>query len=1804
MKRTVFIAITGLIALLLLAGCESDPDNGDDTTDGDQIVADGDESENDSSDGDTIVDGDAELDGDVVSDGDEEETDGDTDDENPADGDTDLTDGDTELDGDPDLDIEPDKELSDGDSVDSDLDLDIEPDEDNIDLNDSESGSTILLGDLLWQNPPSDSQMSWDDAVDYCNDLDLDGYIDWRLPSIGELRTLIRGCPATETDGSCNVHEDDCVSMACRDAACDGCTENDGPTDGCYWPHGFGGECFWYWSSTVIDGMDGGRWLVYFPVGGVGDDYISGNNAVRCVRTDAVSPDGDLEADSDFDHESDTEQCPEMWEGPSPPDCQQWDCVLESWPTCWVCNIVADTSQNGQPCSYCEDECECTEPPCVCQDGACINDPNTDGDWDVADSDFVDVDVIDTDDLEVDLTEGDSSDDDTDTFENESETEEESPAETVNVGDAEVETDIFADPEDAKSTELTCFDETASCSGTVIDPETGNPGGTVDVQDDNNHVLALVNDGQLVAVGLVGSSGTRDASQVPVGNRSTLAYMALSRLPVPYGTQADELELYGVFYENIPQYVVDNLAAHILTNGHIVAESQDFESILDDIDNYLASLGLLQAARNRSVPPEVADEECTVYDLNITPLEFTSTPDGMTGYGKYRFRNLRPFFRSIHPILDSGEEMTFWENGAVWWSLPSAPMPVPDVSIGDAMQRAQDFFSAIYTGDLQSFSSTDTEATVVLPLNQVPIDVYFDFRIDAEARASLAFTYAFKILGVLFPGDFASWQGLVAELGYFASAHPDLAVDVYQALDQLMEPPFSRTKVENFLSKVITFMGAYAGAEIGEHMAQYYFLLAGVDADEILGRLDDVLAVPALGVIVLNASVAYLSRDISDDCYLIHSFPRDPCEQDSDCISGWGCQQGECYLCGTCSDGETECNQGSYRECYDHDDGCYLWDDWQVCPDGWCQDAETCGVCDHECEEGETECLNSEIRSCETDELGCRMWGDYSVCPDNGWCADGTSCTECVHECETEGTACNGDTSEACTVDDHGCRIYTETVCEHGCDDETGECYGDACGNGRIDDGEVCEQGDTVDCTSLGGQHTGGTATCNNTCDEWDRSGCQFNTTPGFVPITAGSFWMGSPEGECPDDYPGDCTSELERYYNEVLHEVTLTYDFEMMTTEVTQGQWRAVAQTEGWGEDPSYFSSCGDDCPVEMVNWFEALQYANALSRNAGLSECYVLSDCTEVIGSSCENDISNYCFGYDCATVALNSAIKPQECEGFRLPTEAEWEYAIRAGTTTAFYNGGIAQALKDPLDPNLNEIGWYGGNSGVEYTGGWNCNGWYPDSTTCGTQPVASKDPNSLGLYDMSGNVYEWNWDWYQTEYQNDVAIDPVGPTSGSYQRIVRGGYWGHHAYECRSARRYVYKPMSHHYGVGFRLARSLHGTAPDGDLDEDLDYEIDSDTEEEWGDWAVDLEEDGDNEEEVELDEDADTNTIIVPDFVPIAAGSFWMGSPEGCPGPDGYPGDCTEELGRYSDEILHYVLLTYNFEMSRYETTQENFETLMGWNPSYFGPNGSGSECGNNCPVEYISWFDALAYANELSQNAGLLQCYVLSNVECVDGTTVGSNYLDCMNTNQRGINYATVTLNEVTVPQGCNGYRLPTEAEWEYAIRGGTTTAFYNGEITYTGANPLDPNLDQIGWYGGNRGDFITKPVGGKAANTWDINDMSGNVWEWIWDWNWSYSTGTVSNPDIDPTGPNTGEIRVLRGGSWSYDALFCRSAHRNGYFPDSRSSSDGFRLARSLHGILPDGDMDEVLDYEVETDTEDEWVDGNFDFEEVVPLE
>jgi len=194
-------------------------------------------------------------------------------------------------------------------------------------------------------------------------------------------------------------------------------------------------------------------------------------------------------------------------------------------------------------------------------------------------------------------------------------------------------------------------------------------------------------------------------------------------------------------------------------------------------------------------------------------------------------------------------------------------------------------------------------------------------------------------------------------------------------------------------------------------------------------------------------------------------------------------------------------------------------------------------------------------------------------------------------------------------------------------------------------------------------------------------------------------------------------------------------------------------------------------------------------------------------------------------------------------------------------------------------------------------------------------------------------------------------------------------------------------------------------------------------------------------------------------------------------------------------------------------TQKQWVTVMGSNPSY--------SKGDDKPVEQVSWFDAVDFCNRLSAKEGLEFCYTIS------GTNVICDFSK-------------------------NGYRLPTEAEWEFAARGGRLSRRY----AYAGGN----DAGAVAWYGGNSAG-TTHAVGGKQANELGLYDVSGNVWEWCWDWYGSYGAGVQT----DPRGPSSGQYRLLRGGSWKGNDAFLRASYRDRDEPGNRLNYFlGFRLARS----------------------------------------
>lgn len=259
--------------------------------------------------------------------------------------------------------------------------------------------------------------------------------------------------------------------------------------------------------------------------------------------------------------------------------------------------------------------------------------------------------------------------------------------------------------------------------------------------------------------------------------------------------------------------------------------------------------------------------------------------------------------------------------------------------------------------------------------------------------------------------------------------------------------------------------------------------------------------------------------------------------------------------------------------------------------------------------------------------------------------------------------------------------------------------------------------------------------------------------------------------------------------------------------------------------------------------------------------------------------------------------------------------------------------------------------------------------------------------------------------------------------------------------------------------------------------------------------------GENPFEVDMEPD------YMASFVLIQPGTFAMGSPPDEPGRD-------EDL-----ETLHQVTLTRGFYISRYEVTEAWWDEVMG-----------GSET-SHLPKNFVTWLNVVAFCNALSQREGLTPAYTVHSY------------------------------GDVSWDRDANGYRLPTEAEWEYACRAGSQTAFSSGPILETACDPLDANLDQVGWYCGNNSPSGRKVVGQKRPNAWGLCDMHGNLWEWVWDGLRPFDASPQEDPVFDVA---PGAFRVRRGGYWNDQAADCRAAERNATDPDWSFFSGGFRLARS----------------------------------------
>jgi formylglycine-generating enzyme required for sulfatase activity len=520
-----------------------------------------------------------------------------------------------------------------------------------------------------------------------------------------------------------------------------------------------------------------------------------------------------------------------------------------------------------------------------------------------------------------------------------------------------------------------------------------------------------------------------------------------------------------------------------------------------------------------------------------------------------------------------------------------------------------------------------------------------------------------------------------------------------------------------------------------------------------------------------------------------------------------------------------------------------------------------------------------------------------------------------------------------------------------------------------------------------------------------------------MVLIPAGKFMMGATRGEVEKSiqtdsfFKGRSEKEINKFFNvgKVIssempkHEVTITQPYYMSKYEVTQEQLNLVM-----GGNSS--SMKGAKFPVTDVSW----------------------NDCQYFIDNL--NKLTN---GH------------------YKLPSEAEWEYACRAGTSTAYSFG-------DKITKN--DANFEGGKF-------------------ASVKQVGSYKSNAFGLYDMHGNVWEWCEDWFGDYSQGSVA-DPTGPTNGQ-SRTMRGGSFDHFSeLALRSSSRYHVTELTtsfKNFNIGFRLAKST-GSKLGIKKPEQLTFKnvlevpfteanakiIQKET-------AAKLNK---SVEEKEL-----ISKEIHLELVLIPAGKFKRGSNKNPVDPFSN----LEVKQPPEDETpLHEVVITKPYYMGRYEVTQEQWFEIMGKNPS--------RDKARKFPVTMVSWNDCQDFIKKLNAKTS-------------------------------------------------GGYRLPTEAEWEFACRAGTTTAYSYGDILTEG-NISNKSIIAVGSY---------------RPNVFGLYDMHGNVCEWCEDRFGSYPAGAVT----DPKGPVMGGC-VKRGGGFLDGEWGARSSTRSRSSPSDGGTDMGFRLAKT----------------------------------------
>ncbi|MFL5338800.1 MAG: formylglycine-generating enzyme family protein [Gemmataceae bacterium] len=553
--------------------------------------------------------------------------------------------------------------------------------------------------------------------------------------------------------------------------------------------------------------------------------------------------------------------------------------------------------------------------------------------------------------------------------------------------------------------------------------------------------------------------------------------------------------------------------------------------------------------------------------------------------------------------------------------------------------------------------------------------------------------------------------------------------------------------------------------------------------------------------------------------------------------------------------------------------------------------------------------------------------------------------------------------------------------------------------------------------------------------DEWSANGLGMR----FCWCPEGTFTMGSPKNE----------KEREPQYYQFSEDqvvVKLTKGFWLGKFEVTQALWEKVMGTNLRAQ----IKKTDDQTYQDYINSPKGVP-RSAWAQLAGEGSNYPMYFVNHVEATA---------FCQKLTEQEQKTGRLPRGWE-YRLPTDAQWEYACRAGTKTATAFGDRLSSYQ------------------ANFKGGYPYNGAANGPTLGLMRPVGSYRPNAWGLCDMHGNAAEWCRDCYLANLPGgtdpEVMSNP-GRSSGEADRVLRGGSWQSYGSDCRSARRYGYAPASRDYRWGFRVAVVMPNPKPN--LVPSPDPKP--------------------------LPAGTVVNSIGIK-LAPIPAGKFLMGSP-----PD-EPGRPQTGFGLVDYETQHEVTIREPFYLGIYLVTQDQYRYVMGDSPNYFPSNFSHEGLGKEnvkefkdtkwFPQECVSWDNAQEFCRRLSA-------------------------LPAEKAHKRV-------------------YRLPTQAEWEYACRAGTATRYYFGN---------DINKSQAN-FNGDLG--RTTPVGHYAnPNKFGLYDMHGNLWEWCEDAYAPYQQ--------DPKNPKPPGGRVLRGGAFINYGYDCRSASRNAASDHVGHVTYGFRVALS----------------------------------------